>query len=48
MLKVNARLTSFVNGEMLKGSMSLDELDGKIKSLLKKRRPNHVAMRERP
>jgi protein-disulfide isomerase len=35
-LKVNATLTSFVNGEMLKGSMSLDELDGKIKSLLKK------------
>jgi hypothetical protein len=35
-LKVNATLTSIGNGEMLKGSMSLDELDGKIKSLLKK------------
>jgi protein-disulfide isomerase len=35
-LKVNATPTSFVNGEMLKGSMSFDELNRKIKSLLKK------------
>jgi protein-disulfide isomerase len=35
-LKVNATPTAFVNGEMRKGSMSFDELDRKIKSLLKK------------
>jgi protein-disulfide isomerase len=35
-LKVNATPTSFVNGKVLKGSMSLDELDRKIKSPLKK------------
>jgi protein-disulfide isomerase len=35
-LKVNATPTFFVNGEMLKGSMSFEELDKKIKSLLKK------------
>jgi len=35
-LKVNATPTFFVNGEMLKGSMSFEELDQKIRSLLKK------------
>lgn len=35
-LKVNATPTFFVNGEMLKGSMSFEELDKKLKSLLKK------------
>jgi protein-disulfide isomerase len=35
-LKVDATPTFFVNGEKLKGSMSFEELDQKIKSLLKK------------
>ena len=35
-LKVNATPTFFVNGAMLKGSMSFEELDQKIRSLLKK------------
>jgi protein-disulfide isomerase len=35
-LKVDATPTFFVNGERLKGSMSFEELDKKIKSLLKK------------
>jgi protein-disulfide isomerase len=35
-LKVDATPTFFVNGEMLKGAMSFEELDAKIKSLLKK------------
>ena len=35
-LKVGATPTFFVNGETLKGSMSFEELDQKIKSLLKK------------
>jgi protein-disulfide isomerase len=35
-LKVDATPTFFVNGEKLKGSMSFEELDKKIKSLLKK------------
>ena len=35
-LKVDATPTFFVNGETLKGSMSFEELDQKIKSLLKK------------
>ena len=34
-LKVDATPTFFINGEMLKGSMSFEELDKKIKSLLK-------------
>jgi protein-disulfide isomerase len=35
-LKVNATPTAFVNGEMLKSSMSFDELGRKIKLFLKK------------
>jgi protein-disulfide isomerase len=35
-LKVDATPTFFINGEMLKGAMSFEELDDKIKSLLKK------------
>jgi protein-disulfide isomerase len=35
-LKVDATPTFFVNGEMLKGAMSFEELDKKVKSLLKK------------
>jgi protein-disulfide isomerase len=35
-LKVDATPTFFVNGEMLKGNMSFEEIDKKIKSLLKK------------
>jgi len=34
-LKVNATPTFFINGEKLKGAMSFEELDEKIKSLLK-------------
>jgi protein-disulfide isomerase len=34
-LKVDATPTFFINGEMLKGAMSFEELDKKIKSLLK-------------
>jgi len=34
-LKVDATPTLFINGEMLKGAMSFEELDKKIKSLLK-------------
>jgi Protein-disulfide isomerase len=34
-LKVDATPTFFVNGEMLKGAMSFEELDAKLKSLLK-------------
>ena len=34
-LKVDATPTFFINGERLKGAMSFEELDGKIKSLLK-------------
>jgi protein-disulfide isomerase len=36
MLKVDATPTFFVNGEMLKGNMSFEEIDKKIKSLLRK------------
>jgi protein-disulfide isomerase len=35
-LKVNATPTFFINGEMVKGAMSFEELDQKIKALLKK------------
>jgi protein-disulfide isomerase len=35
-LKVDATPTFFVNGERLKGAMSFEELDQKLKSLLKK------------
>ena len=35
-LKVDATPTFFVNGEKLKGAMSFEELDAKIKSLLKR------------
>ena len=35
-LKVDATPTFFVNGERLKGTMSFEELDQKLKSLLKK------------
>jgi protein-disulfide isomerase len=35
-LKVEATPTFFVNGEKLKGAMSFEELDAKIKSLLKR------------
>jgi protein-disulfide isomerase len=35
-LKVDATPTFFTNGEMSKGAMSFEELDGKIGSLLKK------------
>ena len=35
-LKVDSTPTFFVNGERLKGSMSFEELEAKIKSLLKK------------
>jgi protein-disulfide isomerase len=35
-LKVEATPTFFINGEMSKGAMSFEELDNKIKSLLKK------------
>ena len=35
-LKVDATPTLFINGEMLKGAMSFEELDKKIQSLLKK------------
>ncbi len=34
-LKVDATPTFFINGERLKGAMSFEELDEKIKSLLK-------------
>jgi protein-disulfide isomerase len=34
-LKVDATPTFFINGEMLKGAMSFEELEAKIKSLLK-------------
>jgi protein-disulfide isomerase len=34
-LKVDATPTFFINGEMLKGAMSFEELDAKLKSLLK-------------
>jgi protein-disulfide isomerase len=34
-LKVNATPTFFINGEMLKGAMAFEELDRKLKSLLK-------------
>jgi protein-disulfide isomerase len=35
-LKVDATPTFFVNGEMLKGAMSFEEIDKKIRSLLKR------------
>ena len=35
-LKVDATPTFFINGEMVKGAMSFEELDKKIKSLLKR------------
>jgi protein-disulfide isomerase len=35
-LKVNATPTFFINGEMSKGAMSFEELDKKLKSLLKR------------
>ncbi len=35
-LKVDATPTFFVNGEKLKGAMSFEEIDGKIRSLLKR------------
>jgi protein-disulfide isomerase len=35
-LKVDATPTFFINGEMLKGAMSFEEMDQKIKSALKK------------
>jgi protein-disulfide isomerase len=35
-LKVDATPTFFINGEMLKGSMSFEELDNKLSSLLKR------------
>ena len=34
-LKVDATPTFFFNGEMLKGAMSFEELEAKLKSLLK-------------
>jgi protein-disulfide isomerase len=34
-LKVNATPTFFINGEMLKGAMSFEELDSKLSALLK-------------
>jgi protein-disulfide isomerase len=36
MLKVDATPTFFINGEMLKGAMSFEELEKKIKALLKR------------
>jgi len=36
MLKVDATPTFFINGEMLKGDMAFEDLDKKIRSLLKK------------
>jgi len=35
-LKVDATPTFFINGEISKGAMSFEELDRKIRSLLKK------------
>ena len=35
-LKVDATPTFFINGERLKGAMSFEELDEKLKSLLKR------------
>jgi protein-disulfide isomerase len=35
-LKVNSTPTFFINGEMVKGAMSFEELEAKIKPLLKK------------
>ncbi len=35
-LKVDATPTFFINGEMSKGAMSFEELDKKIRSLLKR------------
>lgn len=35
-LKVDATPTFFINGERLKGAMSFEEIDGKIRSLLRK------------
>jgi len=35
-LKVNATPTFFINGEMLKGAMSFEELDNKLSALLKR------------
>jgi protein-disulfide isomerase len=35
-LKVDATPTFFINGEMVKGAMSFEELDKKIRSLLKR------------
>ncbi len=35
-LKVDATPTFFINGEMLKGAMSFEEIDKKIRSLLKR------------
>ena len=35
-LKVDATPTFFINGEMLKGAMSFEELEKKIKALLKR------------
>ena len=35
-MKVDATPTFFVNGEKLKGAMSFEEIDQKIRSLLKR------------